>query len=90
LDVIEGKYSVMLSVFCTTYNHEKYISQALDGILMQKTQYSFEVLIGEDASTDNTREILKSYEAKYPGRFTDFLSRPQYVKRRDNEFWRPN
>jgi len=72
LDVIEGKYSVMLSVFCTTYNHEKYISQALDGILMQKTQYSFEVLIGEDASTDNTREILKSYEAKYPGRFQIF------------------
>lgn len=61
---------IMLSITVPTYGQERYISQALDSILMQKTQYSFEVLVGEDASPDNTRKILKDYEKKYPGFFT--------------------
>lgn len=65
-------YEVMLSILVPTYNHEKYIAQALDSILMQETQYSFEVLVGEDASPDGTREILREYEDKYPGFFTMF------------------
>ena len=60
---------VILSIYVPTYNHEKYIARALDSILMQKTDYAYEVLVGEDASTDNTRAILKEYEKKYPGRF---------------------
>lgn len=63
---------VMLSVYVTTYNHEKYIAQCLESILMQKTQYSYEVLVGEDCSPDGTREILKEFEKKYPGRFRMF------------------
>lgn len=63
---------LMLSIYIPTYNHEKYIGQALDGVLMQKTKYKFEVLVGEDCSTDNTRAILKDYEKKYPGRFQMF------------------
>lgn len=63
---------IMLSVYIPTYNHEKYIAQALEGVLKQKTKYKFEVLIGEDCSTDNTRAILKEYELKYPGRFQMF------------------
>lgn len=61
---------IMLSIYVTTYNHGRYIGQALDSILMQKTQYSYEVLIGDDVSQDNTREILKAYEEAYPGKFT--------------------
>lgn len=60
---------IQVSVICVTYNHEKYIEQALDSILMQKTDFSFEILIGEDCSTDSTREILKRYEKEYPNRF---------------------
>ena len=60
---------VILSIYVPTYNHEKYIARALDSILMQKTDYAYEVLVGEDASTDNTRAVLKEYEKKYPGRF---------------------
>lgn len=63
---------VDLSIIVSVYNHEKYIGQALEGILKQKTKYSFEVLIGDDFSTDSTREILKQYENTYPGFFTVF------------------
>lgn len=58
-----------LSICVITYNHEKYISKALDSILMQKTNYSFEVLIADDCSTDNTPNILKEYEERYPAFF---------------------
>ena len=49
----------MLSIYIATYNHEDYIKQALDSVFMQETNYSYEVLVGEDCSTDNTREVLK-------------------------------
>lgn len=61
---------IMLSVIVPTYNHEKYIAKALDSILMQKTNFPFEVLVGEDASTDGTKKILEEYEKAHPGFFT--------------------
>lgn len=57
---------VMLTVKMLAYNHEKYISQAIESILTQKTVYPYELLIGEDCSTDTTRSIVRSYEEKYP------------------------
>lgn len=56
----------LVSVCCLTYNHKKYIRQALDGILAQKTSFPFEILVHDDASTDGTTEIVKEYEEKYP------------------------
>ncbi len=58
-----------VSVLVLTYNHENYISQCLDGILLQKTPFEFETLIYDDCSTDNTQKILREYESKYPGKF---------------------
>lgn len=55
-----------VSVICVTYNHEKYISMALDSILMQETNFPFEIIIHDDLSTDNTREIISEYVRKYP------------------------
>lgn len=55
-------YSFELSIYIATYNHERYIEKALDSIFLQKTHYSFEVLVGEDCSTDKTRNVLKKYE----------------------------
>lgn len=60
---------VMVSIYVATYNHEKYIVQALDSILMQKTRYSYEVFVGEDCSTDGTRAVLQKWEQEHPGVF---------------------
>lgn len=60
---------IMVSILVPTYGHEKYIAEALDSILMQKTKYSYEVIVGEDASPDNTRAILQKYEKRYPDIF---------------------
>lgn len=58
--------NIMVSILCTAYNHEKYIQQCLDGFVMQKTNFKFEVIIHDDASTDNTANIIREYEEKYP------------------------
>ncbi len=55
-----------VSVCITTYNHAPYIRQALDSVLGQKTDFDFEVILGEDDSTDGTREIVKEYASQYP------------------------
>lgn len=57
-----------LSVLMITYNHEQYIAQALDSVLDQQVDFDYEIVIGEDCSTDSTREILKNYKAKFPDR----------------------
>ena len=56
----------LVSICCLTYNHEPYIKECIEGFLMQKTNFSFEVLIHDDASIDNTANIIRSYEKKYP------------------------
>lgn len=55
-----------VSVCCITYNHSKFIGQALESFLNQNTSFSYEILVYDDASNDGTRDILKEYELKYP------------------------
>lgn len=62
----------LVSVICPSYNHARYLRQALDSILMQKRDFPIEVLVGEDCSPDNSREILKEYEKTYPEIFQMF------------------
>lgn len=57
---------ILVSIICCTYNHEPYIRQCIDGFIMQKTTFRFEVLIHDDASIDGTQSIIREYEAKYP------------------------
>lgn len=54
------------SVLMITYNQDQYIAQALDSVLMQKCSFRFEIVIGEDFSTDGTRAICQAYQQKYP------------------------
>lgn len=55
-----------VSICCITYNHEKYIRDALEGFVMQKTNFKFEAIVHDDASTDNTTTIIREYAEKYP------------------------
>ncbi len=63
---VDNTDNPLVSVKCMTFNHEKYISQSIDSFLMQKTNFPFEILIHDDASTDKTAEIIKEYEGKFP------------------------
>lgn len=56
----------LVSVICITYNHERYIRKCLDGFIMQKTSFPFEVIVHDDASTDKTACVIREYEEKYP------------------------
>ena len=58
--------NIEVSILCITYNQKSYIKDALDSFLMQKTNFNYEILVNDDASTDGTTEILKEYEARYP------------------------
>ena len=55
-----------VSICCITYNHAPYIRSALDGFLMQETDFAYEILIHDDASTDGTADIIREYTARYP------------------------
>ena len=71
----------LVSISCISYNHASYIRQCLDGMLMQQTDFPFEIVIHDDASTDGTAEILKEYASKYPDRiFPMFQEKNQYGK----------
>ncbi len=58
--------AVLVSVYCTAYNHEKYIRDALEGFVNQKTNFEYEVFVHDDASVDNTASIIMEYAEKYP------------------------
>lgn len=58
--------SIIVSIKCTAYNHEKYIRETLEGFIMQKTNFRFEAIVHDDASTDNTADIIREYAEKYP------------------------
>lgn len=70
---------IRVSIICTVYNHEKYIEKALEGFLMQKTNFEYEILIHEDASTDNSANIIKKYEEKYKDKI-------RVIYRKENQY----
>jgi len=70
---------IIVSICCLTYNHEHFIADAIDGFLMQKTDFPIEILIHDDASTDKTAEIIRKYQTKNPGRI-------EAIFQTDNQF----
>lgn len=58
--------SILVSVICNAFNHEAYIRDALEGFVQQKTNFNYEILVHDDASTDLTADIIREYERKYP------------------------
>lgn len=62
------KNSPLVSIWCLTYNHRNYIKDAIESFLQQKTDFEYEIIIHDDASTDGTDEIIKEYMQKNPGK----------------------
>lgn len=79
--------NIEVSVFCLTYNHEPYIREAIESFLMQKTNFPFEIIIHDDASTDGTPRIIQEYAEKYPEIVKPiFQTENQYSKHGGTEF----
>jgi glycosyltransferase involved in cell wall biosynthesis len=71
-----------VSICCITYNHSTYITDCIEGFLMQKTTFPFEIIIHDDASTDGTTEIIRSYAINYPNLiFPIYQNENQYSKK---------
>lgn len=62
----ESKNNIKVSICCITYNHSKYIEETINGFLIQKTPFDFEIIISDDASTDGNQEIIKKYQNNFP------------------------
>lgn len=73
----------MLSVVMTTYNHERYIAQAIESVLRQQTSFRIEIVVGEDCSSDRTRAIVEDYQRMYPEAI-------RLVTSEENVGWRRN
>jgi glycosyltransferase involved in cell wall biosynthesis len=63
----------IVSICVATYQHGNYIKECIDGILMQQTTFSYEIIVGEDESQDGTREICIEYARKYPDKIRLYL-----------------
>jgi len=73
-----------VSVFVMVYNHGQYLKDCLDSLLEQKTNFNYDIVVGEDCSKDNSREILLSYQKLYPGKFK-LLLHPNNIGAVDNQ-----
>ena len=78
-DYTDPDCPVMVSVLCCTYNHIKFIEKTLEYLVKQKTEYSFEIIISDDASIDGTQEIIKMFRDKYPHLFKKCVLRDKNV-----------
>ncbi|ABQ26527.1 glycosyltransferase [Geotalea uraniireducens] len=74
-----------VSVAMITYNHEEFIAKAIDSVMMQRTNFDYEIVIGEDCSTDNTRNIVSDYQKKYPDKFRLLLNEKNIGANRNAE-----
>ena len=81
--VRETAEAPLVSICCNTYNQKDFIAEALNGFLMQKTSFPFEIIVHDDASVDGTADIVREFEAKYPT-----IIKPIYQS--ENQFSRGN
>lgn len=77
----------LVTVICFTYNHEKFISQAIESFLDQITSFSMQIVIHDDASEDNTTEIIEGYRAKYPSLIRTVIQRKNQFHTLKNGIW---
>lgn len=73
-ETVKKNQTPLVSILVVTYNQEAYIAHTLDSLLSQKCPFNYEILIGEDCSTDRTRSICQEYAAKHPDKIRLFLN----------------
>lgn len=79
---------IFVSIKCAVYNHEQYIRQCLDGIVMQKTNFCFEAIVHDDASTDSSAAIIREYAEKYPHIIKPIYETENQYSKRDGSLTR--
>jgi glycosyltransferase involved in cell wall biosynthesis len=77
----------VVSVACTTYNHEKYINQTIEGFLIQETIFPVEIIIHDDASTDGTAKIVRDYQLRYPNLIKTILQKKNQWQQGQKNLW---
>ena len=78
----------MVSIRCCVYNHAPFLRQCLDGFVMQQTNFPFEAIVHDDASTDGSAEIIKEYAAKYPEIIKPILQTENQYSKKDGSIRR--
>lgn len=85
---MDNKDTLLVSIRCTTYNQEKYIGKCLDGIVNQVTNFRFEAIVHDDASTDNTAGIIRQYAEKYPNIIIPIFETENQYSKKDGSLYR--
>ena len=80
--------TLLVTIRCITYNHELYIRRCLDGFVMQKTNFRFEAIVHDDASTDGTTDIIREYAEKYPDIIKPILEKENQYSKHDGSLLR--
>jgi glycosyltransferase involved in cell wall biosynthesis len=81
-----GQRAPVVSILCTTYNHERYIESAIRGFLSQDCSFPFEILIHDDASTDGTQRVIRHWQERYPGIIRTVLQTENQYSRGERPF----
>lgn len=79
---------LMVTIRCLVYNHEPYLRQCLDGFVMQQTNFRFEAIVHDDASTDGSAAIIREYAAKYPDIIKPIYEKENQYSKRDGSLRR--
>ena len=85
----ETNKSIMMSIFCLTFNHKDYIGDALDGFVSQNIDFEYEIVIFDDASTDGTSDIIREYAQKYPKLIKAYLAHKntfRHINRKEMQY----
>lgn len=85
---MENQQKYLVAISCITYNHEKYLADALEGFVMQKTNFPFVAIVHDDASTDGTADILRKYAEKYPDIIHPIYETENQYSKRDGSLGR--
>lgn len=84
---INNETQPLVSIICTTFNHENFIRESLEGFLSQKTTFPFEIIVHDDASVDNTTNIVRDFVEKYPLIVKPILQEKNQYSNKDVNIW---